>query len=78
MQLAYVLDRERRPLEAQALAKDVGGGKGVDVSPRFRYSEWPSEDLARAREALKTSKVTADQALAAALGAAGKAAGGAK
>jgi len=78
MQLAYVLDRERRPLEAQALAKDVGGGKGVDVSPRFRYSEWPSEDLARAREALKTSKATADQALAAALGAAGKAAGGAK
>ena len=78
IQLTYVLDRERRPLEAQALAKDVGGARGVDNSPRFRYSDWPSEDLAQARGTLKASTAAAEQALAAALGAAGKTAGGAK
>jgi tetratricopeptide (TPR) repeat protein len=73
MQLAYVLDRERLPLDAQALARDIGAaGKGVDVSPRFRYSDWPAEDLERARQALRAKTTAANQALSAALGTAGK------
>jgi tetratricopeptide (TPR) repeat protein len=73
MQLAYVLDRERRPLDAQALARDIGAAvKGVEVSPRFRYSEWPAEDLERARQALRAKTTAAHQALSAAIGTAGK------
>ncbi len=68
LQLAYVLDRQHRPVEAQALVAGIGVQKrGEEESPRFRYSDWPSEDLDRAREALRRQAPAANEALVAAL-----------
>jgi len=68
IQLAYTLDRLRRPLDARALAKEIGVATGFDGdSPRFRYAERPSEDLARVQEALTASTPAACEAIASAL-----------
>jgi len=73
MQLTYVLDRLRRPLDARALAKEIGAGPGFEGdSPRFRYAERPSEDLARVQEALTASTPAALEAVASALGETGR------
>lgn len=68
-QLAYTLDRLRRALEARALAKEIGMGAGFEGdSPRFRYAERPSEDLAHVQEALTASTPAALEAIVSALG----------
>lgn len=78
MQLTYVLDRQRRPLDSLALVREVGTGAAtVDLSPRYRYAQPPSEDLARVRETLTARSAAAREAVAAALvGTGGKASGG--
>jgi tetratricopeptide (TPR) repeat protein len=73
MQLVYTLDRLHRPVDARALAKEVGARAGkVDTSPRFRYADRPLDDLIRVEETLSASTPAAREALAAALGEAGK------
>jgi Tfp pilus assembly protein PilF len=54
IQLAYLLDRQRRPGEAlavlQAIAEDAEG-----ESERYRYARWPEEGLATVRERLEVA-----------------------
>jgi tetratricopeptide (TPR) repeat protein len=77
IQLTYVLDRQHRPLDARVLAKEIGVRVGFEGdSPRFRYAEQPSEDLARVQEALTASTAAALEALASALGETDRAASG--
>ena len=77
MQLAYALDRLRRPLDARALAKEIGTGTGFEGdAPRFRYAERPSEDLARVQETLTASTPDALEAVVSALVGAGRNAAG--
>ena len=77
MQLTYVLDRLRRPLDARALAKAIGVEAGFEGdSPRFRYAEQPSEDVARVQEALTASTAAAREAIASALEETDRIAGG--
>jgi tetratricopeptide (TPR) repeat protein len=48
--LAYVLDRLQQPLEARTVADRLRPApREAGSSPRFRYSEWPKEDLERSR-----------------------------
>jgi hypothetical protein len=68
MQLTYTLDRLRRPLDARALAKEIGPGTGFEGdSPRFRYAEPPSEALAQVQEDLTARAPAAREAIALAL-----------
>jgi tetratricopeptide (TPR) repeat protein len=54
--LAYVLDRLHRPLEARTVADRLRPApRGEGSSPRFRYSEWPTEDLQRSRATASTA-----------------------
>jgi tetratricopeptide (TPR) repeat protein len=77
IQLVYMLDRLHRPLDARALAKEIGVGTGFeDDSPRFRYAEWPSDDLARVQETLTASTPAAREAIALALAETGGTSGG--
>jgi Flp pilus assembly protein TadD len=51
--LAYVLDRLHEPLGARAVANGVRPPARDDGdSPRFRYSQWPTDDLERSGQAI--------------------------
>ena len=77
MQLAYALDRLRRPLDARALAKEIGPGTGFEGdSPRFRYAGPPTEAFAQVQEDLSARTPAAREAIALALGGKGRNAAG--
>jgi Flp pilus assembly protein TadD len=62
--LAYVLDRLRKPLEARIIADRLRASpRGEGDSPRFRYSQWPVDDLERSQEAASDAGKDAIQAL---------------
>jgi tetratricopeptide (TPR) repeat protein len=68
MQLTYTLDRLRRPLDARALAKEIGAETGLEGdSPRFRYAEPPSEALAQVQAELTARAPAAREAIVSAL-----------
>jgi len=47
--LAYTLDRLRQPLDARAVVERLRpDAAGAGESPRFQYSQWPTDDLERA------------------------------
>jgi Flp pilus assembly protein TadD len=74
--LAYVLDRLHRPLEARTVADRLRPApREAGSSPRFRYSEWPTEDLQRSRETVSTAGREALAALREALSKPAKAGG---
>jgi len=77
IQLTYTLDRLRRPLDARALAKEIGAGTGLEGdSPRFRYAGQPSEALAQVQEDLTARAPAAREAIALALEGTGRTAVG--
>ena len=74
LQLAFVLSSGGRLGEARELLaeRSFRAGTGRADSPRYRYSRWPSEDLAKTRDRVRARAQAELRSLAAALGAAAR------
>ncbi|MFH1176371.1 MAG: tetratricopeptide repeat protein, partial [Acidobacteriota bacterium] len=65
IQLAFVLDRQGRPLDAREVVSRLATrGHEGESSARWRYSQWPHQDLAEARRQLAAAATRATEALA--------------
>jgi tetratricopeptide (TPR) repeat protein len=66
--LAYVLDRLHQPIEARAIADRLRPlERDEGESPRFRYSQWPTDELERSQQAASEAGRNGLQALREAL-----------